>query len=120
MLGQKVCIRARKGGKFFKKYVYVKKNALVLVSALYCQLGKHVPAMGNTLFSLISIHLCNWRSAINHLKNQCSGNWYSSMLLISNWTVMWEENTFTFVMTLQFYTQTTQKLHKNKNIPPIH
>jgi len=84
----------RKGGKCFKKYVYVKNNVLVLVSALYCQLRKHVTAVGNTLFSLFSIHLRNWRSAINHLKNQCSGNWYSSMLLISNWTVMWEGKYF--------------------------
>jgi len=72
----------------------VNKNAPVLVSPLYCQLRKHVTALGNTLFSLFSIHLCNWRSAINHLKNQCSGNWYSSKLLISNWTVMWEVKYF--------------------------
>jgi hypothetical protein len=58
------------------------------------QLRKHVTAMGNTLFSLFSIHLCNWHSAINHLKNQCSGNWYSTMLMISNWTVMWEGKYF--------------------------
>jgi len=40
------------------------------------------------------------------------------------WSVigLWcgKENIFTFVMTLQFYTRTMHKLHKNKNIPPIH
>lgn len=116
MLGQKVCIRE----------VIFFKNMFIWKRMLWFWFQLSIASWENMLLWW-EIHCSLYFQFICVTGAQQSIIWKTNVQVIGTpaccWSVigLWcgKENIFTFVMTLQFYTWTTHKLHKNKNIPPI-